>query len=224
MAQETHAGRKAPDPFRAYRGQANKSVEERVMFALKHRTRLYILTLLNEGCYTVDQIARLIDEPRANVKHHIKELLDADAIELAKEEKAERTKRFYYRAVAMPHYSSEELEEMTSEERQAIIGLTIQCLIAEVMASFWSGKMEADPKIWLGWRWFNLDSLGRAQLAEEQERWWARVREIEAESTNRRAESGEDARSIIVAIMGFPRERTAPEPPAPSSNFTDRGT
>jgi hypothetical protein len=43
------------------------------------------------------------------------------------------------------------------------------------------------------------------------------MREIEIESTNRRAESGEDASSVIVADMGFERERTAPAPPTSES-------
>jgi len=178
-----------------------------------------VLTLLNEGSYTIDEIARLIGEERENVKYHIKELLDAGAIELAKAEPVRNTQKHYYRAVEMPTYSQEEMEAMSADERQAIIGLTIQCLAAEVLASFWAGKMEADPDLWLGWRWFNLDEQGREELTEEQMRWWSRVKEIEAESTNRRAQSGEEAQSVVAAVMSFPRERTAPEPP-PNSNFS----
>jgi hypothetical protein len=96
-------------------------------------------------------------------------------------------------------------------------------MMAEVLASFWAGKMVEDPRhLWLGWRWFNLDAKGRDDLAQEHELWWERVREIECEATNRRAESKEDAESVIVAIMGFPRERTAPDPPAPPANFAER--
>lgn len=216
--------RDTPGPFKAYRGQAGKSVEERVAFALGHRTRLLILTLLNEGTYTIRQIAELIGETRDNVKHHIKEMLDGKLIELAKaEEVGKGVKEYYYRAVTMPHYTAEDVEEMTGEALQEIVGVTITHLMAEVLASFWAGKMVEDPKhLWLGWRWFNLDAQGRDDLAEEQEHWWERAREIEAESTNRRAESGEDAKSVIGAIMGFPRERTAPDPPAPAANFAER--
>lgn len=216
--QRENAGQAPPKP---YRGQKGKSVEERVVFSLAHRTRLYVLTLLNESSYTIDEIAQLIGEERENVKYHVKELLDAGAIELAKAEPVRNTQRHYYRAVEMPTYSEDELEAMSADERQAIIGLTIQCLAAEVLASFWAGKMEEDPNLWLGWRWFNLDAQGRQELAEEQTRSWGRIQEIEAESTNRRARSGEEPRSVIAALMSFPRERTAPEPP-PHSNFSER--
>jgi DNA-binding transcriptional ArsR family regulator len=212
------------DPFKPYRGQAGKSVEERIAYALGHRTRLVILTLLAEGTYTITQIAQLIDEPRDNVKHHIKEMLDGGLIELAKEEEVGKGAReFYYRAIRMSHYTAEDVEVMTAEELQEIVGLTIQHVIAEVLASFWSGKMVQDPRrLWLGWRWFNLDAQGRDDLARDQERWWHRAQEIEAESASRSLSSGEETESVIVSIMGFPRERTAPDPPEPPANFSER--
>jgi DNA-binding transcriptional ArsR family regulator len=200
-------------------GQRGKSIEEVVAYALGHRIRVYVLTILNEGTYTPDEIARIIDEPLNKVSHHIKELLDAGSIELAKTEKVRNADQHYYRAVEMPFYSDEEAEAMTPQQRQVTAGLTLQCMVAEAMSAFWAGKLHSDPNgVLLAWRWFNLDEEGRADLAEEQARWWARVQEIEVESTNRRAVSGEDAASIIVAHMGFERERTAPAPPATGAN------
>jgi DNA-binding transcriptional ArsR family regulator len=201
--------------------QSGKSIEERVAFAVGHRTRVYVLTLLNEGVYSPEQLARIIGEPVGNVSHHIKQLLDADSIELAKTEPVRNTLQHFYRAVEMPFYTDEEIAAMTPEERQAIIGLTLQCLIAEIMTAFWSGKMQGDPRLWLSWRWFNVDGQGREDLADEQERSWQRSCEIEVESTNRRAKSGEETDSIIVASAGFERARTSPTAPPPS-NFSER--
>ena len=62
--QRERAGHAPPKP---YRGQKGKSVEERVVFSLAHRTRLYVLTLLNESSYTIDEIAQLIGEEREYV-------------------------------------------------------------------------------------------------------------------------------------------------------------
>jgi DNA-binding transcriptional ArsR family regulator len=174
---------------------------------------VYVLTILNEGVFTPDQIAAVIGERTPNVSHHIKELLDAGSIELAKTEKVRNTTQHYYRAVEMPFYTDEEIADMPPEQRQVTIGVTLQCLMAEVMSAFWAGKMANDPRLWLSWRWFNVDEEGRQELANEQERSWKRVQEIEAESANRRAKSGEAAQSIIVASSGFQRERTSPKPP-----------
>jgi DNA-binding transcriptional ArsR family regulator len=210
------------DTRTVHRGQSGKSIEERVAFALSHRTRVHILMLLNEGVYAAEEIADFIGETKDNVAYHIKELRDAGAIEVARAEPAGNAKKFFYRTIEMPSYSEEELAAMTAEERQVIIGLTIQNMVAEMLSSFWSGKMEAYPKLWLGWRWFNLDSQGRRDLAEEQERWWERVTQIECESTHRRVRSGEEPRSVVVGLMGFPRDRMAVRPPEPPSNFSKR--
>lgn len=194
-------------------GQRSKSIEEVVGYALSHRIRVEVLTLLNEGIYTPDQIARIIGEPLNKVAHHVRELLDGGSIELAKVEKARNADRHYYRAVTMPFYSDEEVWAMTPQQRQVSAGLILQCMVAEAMAAFWVGKLRDDPRTWLAWRWFNVDVQGREDIADEQQRSWDRMCEIEVESTNRRAKSGEEAKSIIVGNMGFERERTAPTPP-----------
>ena len=195
-------------------GQRSKSIEEVVSYAVGHRIRVQVLTLLNEGIYSPDQLARLIGQPLNRVSHHISELLDAGSIELAKTEKVRNTTQHFYRAVEMPLYSDEEVAEMPPQQQQVICGLILQCMMAEAMAAFWAGKMHSDPSICLTWRWYNVDEQGRKDIAEEQNRSWRRVQEIEAEAINRVAESGEDTTSVVVASMGFERERRAPTPPS----------
>jgi DNA-binding transcriptional ArsR family regulator len=197
-------------PTKASRpGQRKKSIEEVVGYAVSHRTRVHILILLNEGTYTATQIAQIIDEPLNNVSNHIRELLDAGSIELAKTERKGNVLQHYYRAVEMPFYTEEEAAAMTTEQRQVTAGLVVQSMIAEVMAALWKGTL-THPKVWLAWNWFNVDRQGRQEIAEEQERSWQRMQEIEAESTNRRADSGEEAQSIIVTQLGYERARQAP--------------
>jgi DNA-binding transcriptional ArsR family regulator len=196
--------------FRA--GQRGKSIEEVVAYAVGHRIRVQVLSLLNEGTYTPDQIAQIIGEELPKVAHHIRELHDGGSIELAKVEKARNADRHFYRAVAMPFYSDEEIWEMTPQQRQVSAGIVIQNVIAETMAAFWAGRIRDDPRCWLAWRWFNVDQQGREEIADEQQRSWDRVQEIEADATNRRAATGEEAASIVVAGLGFERERTAPQP------------
>lgn len=199
-------------------GQRGKSIEEVVAYALGHRIRVYVLTILNEGTYTPDEIARIIEEPLPNVSHHIRELLDAGSIELAKTERVRNTNQHYYRAVEMPFYSDEEMMAMTPAQRQVTYGLILQCMTAEALAALWGGRMHSDPRVWMAWRWFNVDEQGRQDLADEQQRSWERYQEIEAEATNRRSQTGEDAASIIMGQMGFQRERTAPTAPATGAN------
>lgn len=199
-------------------GQRSKSIEEVVSYAIGHRIRVQVLVILSEGVFTPDQIAQIIGEPTNKVSHHIKELLDAGSIELAKTERVRNTLQHYYRAVEMPYYSDEEVASMTRQQRQVTAGLCLQQIMAEAMAAFWAGNMVTDPRVWITQRWFNVDQQGRQEIADEQARSWERVREIEADALNRCAESGEKAESVIVAQLGFLRERTGPtvNPPAAS--------
>lgn len=199
-------------------GQSGKSIEEVVAYALGHRIRIVVLAILNEGTYSADELARIIDEPLNKVSHHIKELVDAGSIELARVEKVRNADQHYYRAVEMPFYTDEEAAEMTPQQRQVTAGLILQNMMAEAMSALWAGQLRDDPRVWLAWRWFNVDEQGRNEIADEQQRSWDRMREIEADATNRRAESGEDAVSVIVADMGFERARTAPTPPPCSAD------
>jgi hypothetical protein len=194
-------------------GQRGKSIEEVISYAVGHRIRVQVLVILSEGVFSPDQIAQMIEEPTNKVSHHVKELLDAGSIEVAKTEQVRNTLQHYYRAVEMPYYSDEDVAAMTPEQRQVTYGLTLQQIMAEAMAAFWAGKLIDDPRVWLGQRWFNVDGQGRDDIADEQARSWERIHEIEAESINRCASSGESATSVIVAQMGFKRERTGPTPP-----------
>jgi hypothetical protein len=205
-------------------GQRGKGIEEVLSYAVGHRIRLQVLTLLNEGTYTPDELAQLIGEPVGKVAHHITELCDAGSIELAKTVPVRNTNQHYYRAVEMPFYTDEEIAAMTPEQRQIIIGLTLQCMIAEAMAAFWAGKMHSDPRVWLSWRWFNVDARGREEIADEQAKSWERIQKIQAKSLNRAAKSGEPTASVIVAKMGFQRERSAPVPPPPKQTLSSGRT
>lgn len=197
-------------------GQRGKSIEEVISYAVGHRIRVQVLTILSEGVFTPDQIARIIGEPTNKVSHHIKELLDAGSIELAKTEQVRNTLQHFYRAVELPYYSDEEVAAMTAQQRQVHAGLALQNMMAESMAALWAGKMVDDPRLWLTSQWFNVDQQGREEIANEQERSWERVQEIEADAINRCAHTGEEARSVVVIQMGFFRERTGPTPPPDS--------
>lgn len=198
--------------------QNGKSIEERVSDALAHRIRIEILTLLNEGVYTADDIAELIGESRQNVHHHLRRLFGGGSIEIARIEKRRNTDLHFYRAVEMPSFSEEDIAAMTPEERQATAGLIVQCSTAELMAALRAGKLNNDLQVCLAWRWFNFDEQGRDELADEQHKFWERVREIEAESINRRSNSGDAATSYVVAAWGFERARTAPVPPSATAD------
>jgi DNA-binding transcriptional ArsR family regulator len=195
-------------------GQRKKSIEEVVQYALGHRTRVHILIVLNEGTYTAAQIAEIMGEPLNNVANHLQRLLDAGSIEVAEEVYKGNITQFYYRAAEIPFYSQEEAEQLTQGERQMTAGLLVQQATAEVMAALYAGHL-ADPRAVVFWDWHNLDQQGREDLEEEEKRFLERAREIEVEAANRRADSGEEAQSILLTLFGYERGRKPQSFPRP---------
>jgi DNA-binding transcriptional ArsR family regulator len=192
----------------------DRTIEEAVSYAVGHRIRIEVLCLLNEQSYSAQGLARIIRQPLSTVTHHIEELLKAGSIEVARTERVRNINQNFYRAVQIPFLDDEEMDAMSTEAKQEIYGLILQASIAEALASFSAGKISADPRVVLAWRWFNVDAQGRRDIADEQARSLGRIRDIEAESTSRRAASGEDAQSIIVTSFGYERSRTSPIPAA----------
>lgn len=192
-----------------------REIEDAVSYALGHGVRVDILCYLNEAPRSPSELADLMGLPLGKIEHHIKELLASGSIELAYVEKGSgNTREHFYRAVEIPFFTDEEMWAMSFEERQEIYGLILQSSAAEALAAFRAGKVSNDPRVCMAWRWFNLDAQGRADLADENARSWNRMMEIEAESVDRRATSGEDGVSIVVSLLAHQRARYVDKCPA----------
>lgn len=192
-----------------------RNIEDAVSYALGHGIRVDILCYLNEAARSPSELARLMSLPPSKVEHHIKELMASGSIELAYiEEGSGNTNEHFYRAVEIPFFTDEEMWAMSFEERQEIYGLILQSSAAEALAAFRVGKVSNDPRVCMAWRWFNLDSQGREDLGDENARSWNRMMEIEAESANRRAGTGEEGVSIIVSLLAHERCRNLARDPA----------
>lgn len=189
-------------------------IEDVISFAMAHPIRIEILMLLNEAIYTPNELAQMIGKPLHSVNYHVNELANDGAIELAKTERVGNWTRHYYHAVKQPAVSEEEALTMTPQQRQVIAGVTLQCAMAEAMSALRAGDMVTDPSfVFLSWRWFNVDEQGREEMMLEFIESWRRVQEIEARSTARRGKSGEEAITMIVTSLGYPRRRSASGPP-----------
>lgn len=185
-----------------------RAIAEAVHYALGHGIRADILCYLNEGPRSPSDLASLLNIKLSTVEHHIKELLASRSIELAYvKEGGGNTKQHFYRAVELPYFTEEEMWALPFETRQEIYGLILQSGAAEALAAFRAGKVSSDPAVCMAWSWFNLDTQGRRDLADENVRSWNRMMEIEAESANRLATSSEESVSIVVSLFAHERVR-----------------
>lgn len=194
-------------------GKGERVLEDAVSYAVGHRIRIEILAALHEGPESPDGLAKIVRRPLSTVTHHIEELLKDGSIEIARTKQVGNLAQHFYCVVRLPEFSDEEIAAMTLEERQALAGLILQASMAEALASLWAGRLRSDPRVMLAWNRINLDKQGREDLADEQCRSWNRMKEIETEATNRRAESGENGVTYVITSFGYERSRTsAPDP------------
>jgi DNA-binding transcriptional ArsR family regulator len=191
----------------------SRTIEEAVSYAVGHRVRVEMLAALHEGPRSAKELARIARQPLSTVTHHVEELLASGSIEIARTEQVGNINQNFYCVVKLPFYSEEDIAAMTLDERQVTAGLILQASMAEALASLWAGKLHSDPRVMLAWNRVNLDARARNDLADEQTRSWERIQEIEAESANRRAKSGEPAVTYVVTSLGYERSRTSAPPP-----------
>jgi Helix-turn-helix domain len=200
-------------PATALRGTSGRTVEEAVSYSVGHRIRIEVLAALHEGPASSSELARIVHQPLSNLAHHVAELLASGSIEVVDTRRVGNVLQNIYCMVELPEYTSEEFAAMTDDERQATLGIVLQASLAEALASLWAGKLIEDPLVMLAWNRVNLDDQGRADLATEQDRSWLRIKEIEAESANRRAKTGDPGTTYVVTSFGYQRSRT--EAPVP---------
>jgi len=193
--------------------KGSRGFQEAVSYAVGHRVRVEIIAALHDlDCASAVELSRVVHQPLSTVTHHVGELLKAGSIRIERTEKVKSVNQHFYTLINPLFLSDEEMQELSEEERQEVCRVLLQGLTAEALASFWSGDLPKDPRLFISWNWFNVDAEGRAKIADEQVRFWRRIRAIEEEAQERCAETGDEASSVVVAGLSFPRWRTAVRP------------
>jgi len=192
---------------------SSRGFQEAVSYAIGHRIRVEIIAALHDlGSASTVELSRVVHQPLSTVTHHVGELLKSGSIHIERTEKVKSVNQHYYKLINPLFLNDEEMQELSEDERKEVCRVVLQGLTAEALAAFWSGDLPGDPRLFLCWNWFNVDAKGRAEIADEQVRFWRRVREIEEEATERCSESEEEPFSVVVAGLSYPRWRTATRP------------
>ena len=194
-------------------GKVGRCVEDSVSYSLGHRIRIEIRAALHEGPASASDLEEIIGEPVNLVDYHLKKLLDDGNVQVSKTAKTGNMDETYYTVVSLPYFSDGEVSSMSAEDRQTLCAVAVQAAMTEAMASLHAGKMANDPRVFLGWNRVDLDQKGREDVADEELRSWRRKHEIEAESDERRKESGEEGVTYVITSFSYERSRTsAPDP------------
>lgn len=196
-------------------------IEDALSYALSHRIRIELLCLLNEAIYTTAELAARTPWSLPVISYHLKEMLVAGSIEVAKVGKVRNVEQNFYRAVELPVVDDEQAENLPPEVKQEYAAVILQAIIAESLGALRAQKLN-QPLVRMMWDWFNLGQKGRQELADEQLESWERIVEIAARDANRRAESGENGKTVIAVMLGFERSNTSRSPASATNRLSPR--
>jgi DNA-binding transcriptional ArsR family regulator len=201
------ARRIARGPGRKPVAKREKDIADAVAYAAGNRIRVDALGILAEGKISVAEVANLLGVDLKRFSDHVRHLYDYGCIEDVGTEKARNTNKHFYRAVTLPRISVDEYRSLSFEERRDVIGLIVQRVIVETLASFRSRKLENDERVQLIWDCLNLDGRGKQEVATCLTRADKRLLVIEALNEKRLAKSGESGTAMVASLIGFERSR-----------------
>ena len=208
MAEKLAAARKPP-------AERKRQMDDAVAWALGHPIRNEVLSILAEGKRSTSELAKIMDADVKLVGHHVRELFASGCIEDAGTVARGNVTERFYRTVILPYMTDEAYQAMTTEERHDVVGVTVQSILTETLASYRAGKMESDEDLWLLWDALNLDAKGRREVADELAASYERLLDIKCRAATRISESGETGTTTIVTTTAFSRCRSG----RPERNF-----
>lgn len=119
----------------------DRSLEEAVSYALNHRIRIEILCLLNEAVYTASDLASRTPWALPTISYHLKAMLSAGSIEVAKVGKVRNVEQNFYRAVELPMVDDDEAAELPDEVKQEYAAVILQAVMAECLDALRTRKL-----------------------------------------------------------------------------------
>jgi hypothetical protein len=153
------------------------------------------------------------------MSYHVRRLHALGFLELVKRTPRRGAIEHHYRAKARPQVTDEGWAETPSIVKRAMVGASLQQISGYVHAAAAKGGFDR-PDAHLTRSVLTLDAKGREDLALEMAKWLATVEQIEADSSARLRETGEDGEQVTQSgvVMMFFEADGVPEHGAPQAD------
>lgn len=163
-----------------------EGITQQLAKALAHPLRVRILTSLQKGISSPNQLAQELDEPLGNVSYHVKTLLEYECVELVKTEPRRGAVEHFYRATERAFFSDSDWEKIPASARKGISGAVIEMIGKDATEALAAGTIDA-----------RTDShVSRTPLVVDEEG-WGDLTSLLAETLDRAIKIQEEAASRI---------------------------
>ena len=180
-----------------------EGITQQLAKALAHPLRVRILTSLQKGISSPNQLAQELGEPLGNVSYHVKTLLEYDCVELVKTEPRRGAVEHFYRATERAFFSDADWAKIPSSARKGISGVILQSIGEDVTKAMTAGTIDARTDTHISRSPLLLDEKGWTELTALLTDTLNRANEIGEESAGRLANDKTEEIPTTLAILNF---------------------
>ena len=170
-----------------------EGITQQLAKALAHPLRVRILTSLQKGISSPNQLAQELGEPLGNVSYHVKTLLEYDCVELVKTEPRRGAVEHFYRATERAFFSDADWAKIPASARKGISGVALETIGKNVTEAMVAGTIDGRTDSHISETSLLLDEKG-----------WSEVNGLLADTLNRAIEIQEEAASRLAGEKSDP--------------------
>ncbi|HTR76016.1 MAG TPA: helix-turn-helix domain-containing protein [Solirubrobacterales bacterium] len=178
-----------------------EGITQQLAKALAHPLRVRILTSLQRGISSPNQLSQELDEPLGNVSYHVKTLLEYDCVELVKTEPRRGAVEHFYRATERAFFSDADWAKIPASARKGIDGVILEAIGQDAAASMTGGTIDSRTDTHISRTPLLLDEAGWGELSKLLTETLNRAMKIGEESATRLADEQADGIQTTLAML-----------------------
>jgi Helix-turn-helix domain len=192
------------------KAKRKENVEQLVAKAFAHPLRVQILTILNERVASPNLLSQDLDQNLNLVAYHVRVLERYECVELVGTKQRRGATEHFYRATRRQFLSNSEWARMPAALRPGLSGAMLKAMFADIEEAVGKGTFDELDDRHVSRTPMVVDGQGWSDVAVLLSETLDRLLEIQAESSERLAESGEQGLLSKVEILHF----KSPDPDA----------
>lgn len=180
-----------------------EGVEQIVAKAFAHPLRVQILIILNEKVASPNLLAQQLDQSLNLVAYHVRVLEKYDCIELVDTKQRRGATEHFYRATRRQFLSDDQWSQMPANLRPGMASAIIGSMFEDIEKASKAGTLDQVDDVHVSRTPMVLDAQGWTDVSDALKGTLERVLEIQAEASERLANSDESGVLAKVNLMHF---------------------
>jgi DNA-binding transcriptional ArsR family regulator len=192
-------------------------LDSNIVKALSHPLRMRILTRLNEGVASPNEMAKEFEESLPLVSYHVRILRELDCIELVRTTPRRGAIEHHYRALTRPFLDDADWRSLPPSARKAVSNTVLSKAMTDVRDAVAAGTFDERPDRHLSYAPLMLDEEAWKELGSRLDELLEWAIDAQAASAGRLQdeESGGPevrARLTLMAYSAPPVDKSSPAP------------